>query len=140
MAFKLSTKSLGLLVGVHPDLVKVVKRAIEITEVDFKITEGVRTRERQKMLVAKKLSTTMNSRHIPGPDGYAKAVDIAPLLDVNQDGKVSSEEMWAWPAFYPVADAFKAAAEELGVAIVWGGDWKTFKDGPHFELDRRVYP
>ena len=25
-------------------------------------------------------------------------------------------------------------------AITWGGDFRSFKDGPHFELNRKEYP
>ena len=39
MSFKLGKRSLSNLKGVHPDLVKVVKRAIELTEVDFTVIE-----------------------------------------------------------------------------------------------------
>lgn len=126
MSFSLSTRSLDRLTGVHPDLVAVVKRAIEVTSVDFAVTEGLRTQERQRQLVAKGASKTMNSRHLTG-----HAVDLAPLID----GVIR----WDWPPFYDIADAMKQAAKERGVSIVWGGDW-TFKDGPHFELNRKDYP
>ena len=129
--FKLSVRSKKALVGVHPDLVRVVERAIQLTDVDFAVTEGVRTLERQRQLFASGASTTMNSRHLPGADGYAKAVDVAAWV-----GGIR----WDWPLYHKIAEAMKAAAKELGVAIIWGGDWKTFKDGPHFELDRRFYP
>lgn len=122
----LNARSEMALVGVHPDLVAVVRRAAELMQGGFIITEGLRTIERQRELFAKGLSKTMKSRHITG-----HAVDFAPLID----GQVT----WKWPAFKPVADAFKQAAAELKVPIVWGGDWKAFKDGPHIELDRRVY-
>jgi len=89
--------------------------------------EGLRTLARQQELVAKGASKTMNSRHLTG-----HAIDFVPIVG----GKIT----WKWPAFGPVADAFKAASKELKVPIVWGGDWRTFKDGPHIELDRRVYP
>ena len=124
MTYKLSLRSRQRLSGVHPDLVAVVKRAIEITEQDFAVTEGVRHVERQRQLVAKGASTTMNSRHLTG-----HAVDLVPW-------PVS----WDWEDFYPIADAMNEAAEELGVAITWGGEWKTFADGPHFELDWKKYP
>jgi len=110
--------------GVHPDLVAVVKRAIETTEQDFSVIEGVRNIDRQRKLVAQGKSQTMNSRHLTG-----HAVDLVPY-------PVS----WDWEYFYPIADAMKQAAEELDVAIVWGGDWQSFPDGPHFELDRKIYP
>ena len=126
MSFKLSRRSLERLQKVHPDLVKVVLLAIELTEVDFGVTEGVRTVERQRELFAKGASKTMNSRHLTG-----HAVDLVAY--------VGSEVRWDWPLYHKIADAMKRAANSLGVPIVWGGDWRTFKDGPHFELDRKVY-
>ncbi len=124
--YKLGATSLERLRGVHPDLVAVVKRAITLTEIDFTVTEGLRTRERQAQLVKAGASKTMNSRHITG-----HAVDLAAWVE----GGIR----WDWPLYAKLAAAMKRAASELGVAIIWGGDWRTFKDGPHFELDRRVY-
>jgi peptidoglycan LD-endopeptidase CwlK len=132
MPFKLSNRSIDRLEGVHPDLQKVVKLAIELTEVDFGVTEGVRSIDRQRQLYAGGASKTMNSRHIPGADGLGKAIDLAAYI--------GSEVRWDWPLYHKIATAMKRAANALGVAIVWGGDWRTFKDGPHFELDRREYP
>ena len=123
MTFKLSDKSLRRLEGVHPDLVKVVKRAIEITPVDFVVVEGLRTKSRQAYLLDAGKSRTMNSYHLTG-----HAVDIAPIVD----GKVS----WDWKFFHPMAAAMQKAADELGVKLTWGGSWKTFPDGPHFQIDR----
>lgn len=125
--FYLSQRSKGNLEGVHPDLVAVVKLAIKRTRVDFVVTEGVRTIERQRRLKAIGATRTLRSRHLTG-----HAVDVAAL-----DGK---EIRWDWPLYARIAEAFKAAASELDVPIVWGGDWRTFKDGPHFELSREVYP
>ncbi len=127
MTYKLGSRSLDRLNDVHPDLVKVIKRAIEITPVDFTVLEGRRSRARQKKLVSSGASKTMNSRHLTG-----HAVDIAPYID----GAVS----WAWPHYYPLAKAVKQAAKELGVSIKWGGDWIRFKDGPHWQLTWRKYP
>ena len=126
MSFRLSKRSLSRLEGVHPDLVKVVKRAIEITEQDFTVLEGLRSKERQRELVKKGASKTMNSRHLTG-----HAVDIAPWVN----GGVS----WDWEYYYDMADAMKEAARELNVDLEWGGDWKSFKDGPHFQLSWRSY-
>ena len=125
--FKLGKKSIERLQGVHPDLVRVVERAIELSTVDFTVLEGLRSPERQQTLVASGASQTLNSRHITG-----HAVDLGAWVDNQVD--------WSWPLYTKIAHAMKAAANELGVAIVWGGDWRTFKDGPHFELDRRYYP
>lgn len=127
MAFRLSQRSRDRMKGVHPDLVKVVERAIQLTPVDFTVTEGLRTRERQAKLLAAGASRTMNSRHLTG-----HAVDVAALVG----GKVR----WDWPLYPQIAVAFKQAARELGVKIVWGGDWSRLRDGPHFELDRASYP
>lgn len=127
MSFTLSARSMANLTGVHPDLVRVVQRAIEVTEIDFVVTEGLRTKARQTELVKAGASQTMNSRHITG-----HAVDLAALVA----GKVE----WSWPLYAKLATAMKAAAKEFGIKIVWGGDWVSFKDGPHFELDRKVYP
>jgi peptidoglycan L-alanyl-D-glutamate endopeptidase CwlK len=142
------------LAGVHPDLVRVVRRAAEGGAL-FRVVEGMRTVERQRDLVAAGASQTMNSRHLTG-----HAVDLAPLVD----GAVS----WDWKHFYPLADAVAHAARAEGVPIIWGGAWgrlvhdwpkggakqaqaayvaerravgrRPFLDGPHFELPAGVYP
>lgn len=126
MTYKLSIRSLTKLHGVHPDLVKVVKRAIEITDVDFVVLEGLRTNERQAALVKAGASRTMDSRHITG-----HAVDLGAWVD--------RRVAWDWPLYHQLADAMLCAAKELKIPIVWGGNWKSFPDGPHFELSRKVY-
>lgn len=127
MAFYLSKRSKNNLLGVHPDLVAVVHRAIQVTKIDFLVTEGVRTLARQRKLKEAGASRTMRSRHITG-----HAVDVAAM--------VGREVRWDWPLYPVIAQAFKQAARELNVPIVWGGDWRSFRDGPHFELCRQVYP
>ncbi|WP_422048067.1 M15 family metallopeptidase [Shimia sp.] len=127
MGFKLGRRSRSRLKGVHPDLVAVLELAIARTPLDFTVLEGVRSLERQKELFASGASTTLNSRHLTG-----HAVDIAPLVG----GKVS----WAWPHYYRLETVIKQAADDLGVPITWGGDWKSFKDGPHWELKWSSYP
>jgi peptidoglycan L-alanyl-D-glutamate endopeptidase CwlK len=125
--FSLGPRSKQRLRGVHPDLVKVVERAIKITDVDFTVLEGLRTPERQKALVEAGASQTLNSRHITG-----HAVDLGAW--------VGDEVRWDWPLYHKIAAAMKDAAKQEGVSIVWGGGWRTFKDGPHFELDQKAYP
>lgn len=127
MGFKLGTKSLSTLKGVHPDLVKVVKRAIELTECDFTVTEGLRTKQRQAQLLKEKKTTTKNSRHLTG-----HAVDLAAWVD----GTVS----WNWDHYYKIAEAVKQAAKELNISIEWGGEWKSFPDAPHWQLPWSKYP
>ena len=149
MAFKLSQRSLDRLEGVKPDLVKVVKRAIELTTVDFGVIEGVRTEERQKELVAKGASKTMKSKHLDG-----NAVDLMVYVD--------GRGCWELNLYDEVADAMRQAAIEEGVPVRWGCAWhidnivdydgtmedamnayidlrrsqgkRPFLDGPHFEL------
>ena len=125
MSYKLGIRSAQSLSGVHPDLVAVVEAAIRITEVDFSVIEGIRALERQKQLLKEGKSTTLNSRHITG-----HAVDMVPY-------PVHWEDL---DRFEDMAEAMKVSAEELGIPVVWGGDWKNFYDAPHFELDREEYP
>ncbi|WP_292051618.1 MULTISPECIES: M15 family metallopeptidase [unclassified Brevundimonas] len=127
MGFVLGARSRANLRGVHPDLVRVVERAIQITSVDFTVIEGLRTAERQKSLVAAGASRTQNSRHLTG-----HAVDVAAW--------VGGTIRWDWPLYPKIAEAFRQAARELDVPIIWGGDWPRLRDGPHYELDRKVYP
>lgn len=124
MSYSLGERSKKNLEGVHPDLVKVVERAIKLTEQDFTVIEGLRTVERQRELLKQGFTKTMNSRHLTG-----HAVDIAPY-PINWDNR---------DRFIEVSKFVKQAAKELGVAIVWGGDWKGSWDMPHYELDRKVY-
>lgn len=150
--FRLSRASMAYLEGVHPRLVEVVDRAIELTTQDFMVTDGVRTLERQKELVASGASKTMNSRHLRQPDGWGHAVDLVPYLQ---------SPRWEWPLIYPVAVAMRRASEEFGVELTWGGAWDRplssfnptvddmrravaeytrrhpgpdFIDGPHYQL------
>jgi peptidoglycan L-alanyl-D-glutamate endopeptidase CwlK len=124
--FKLSARSLERMQRVHPDLVRVILHAIKITEVDFGVTEGVRTIEKQREYFTRGASKTMNSRHLTG-----HAIDLVAY--------VGASVSWDWILYHQIASAVKDAARLEKVAIVWGGDWTSFKDGPHFELDRKVY-
>lgn len=125
--FKLSKRSLSRLEGLHPDLVQVVMLAITLTEVDFGVTEGLRTVERQRVLKAAGASQTMNSRHITG-----HAVDLVAYI--------GAEISWDWPLYHKIADAMSRASKALSIPVVWGGNWESFPDGPHFELSRSAYP
>lgn len=127
MSIVLGARSLARLEGVHPDLVRVVRKAAAMSDMDFTVLEGLRTVERQRQLLANGATKTMNSRHLTG-----HAVDIAPVID----GKVS----WDWPLYHRLAKTVKAAAAAEKVHIQWGGDWRTFKDGPHWELSWKAYP
>ncbi len=123
----LDERSRKRLEGVHPDLVAVVLGAAQITEVNFIVTEGLRTKERQEQLVRAGASKTLKSRHLTG-----HAVDLA--------AKVGDEVRWDWPLYHKLAAAMKDSAATLGIEIEWGGDWKSFPDGPHFQLPWTTYP
>ncbi len=127
MTYNLSKKSRDRLAGVHQDLVKVVERTIEITEIDFVVLEGVRSKTRQEQLVKAGASQTMRSRHLTG-----HAVDLGAY--------VAGSVRWDWPLYHKLAVAVKQAAAELQIPIEWGGDWTTFKDGPHWQLPWKDYP
>jgi len=127
VAFRFGARSKERLKGVHPDLVAVMNRALQISPMDFTIVEGLRTEARQKQLVAAGASMTMRSRHLTG-----HAVDIAPW--------VGGTVRWDWPLFHKLAVAVKSAAVELSVPIEWGGDWRNFKDGPHWQRPWKHYP
>ena len=121
--FKLSKKSLAKLSEVNPDLQKLVKNAIGLSTIDFGISEGMRTKERQQLLYDSGKSQTMNSRHLTG-----HAVDVYAW----KDGAVS----WEFEDYETINVAFSQAAKLTNIPYVWGGSWKSFKDGPHFELKR----
>ena len=158
--YQLGKQSKQRLVGVHPDLVRVVQRAIAITAQDFTVLEGVRSLATQREYVARGASQTLDSRHLrQGPDNLAKAVDLAAYI-----GGVR----WEWALYEPIADAMRRAAIDCNVPVRWGGGWfllndfatpgqvkrataayvdarkaarkKAFLDGPHFELPKAVYP
>jgi peptidoglycan L-alanyl-D-glutamate endopeptidase CwlK len=130
---QLSTRDLTRLQGVHPDLVRVVTRAAEVTPLPFMVIEGVRTRARQAELLRKGKSTTMRSRHLTG-----HAVDLVPLADVDDDGDL--DVSWRWHDYHRLAPVIKAVAVELGVPLEWGGDWRGFPDGPHWQLPWATHP
>lgn len=150
MAFKLSNRSRKNLEGVDERLVAVVEYAIEVTKVDFAVTEGLRTVQRQRELVAAGASQTMNSKHITG-----HAVDVVAYI--------GSRISWELNLYDDIADAFKLASMEVCVPVRWGAAWhvpdirlwdgtmqdaldayidvrrsqgrRAFIDGPHFEIN-----
>ena len=151
--YKLSSKSLGKLEGVNPLLVDTVKRAIELTKVDFGVIYGVRSLETQKKLYESGRSQTMKSKHLIQPDGTAHAVDL-----MAYDG---SNPSWDLVMYDDIADAMKEGSIKTGAKICWGAAWhiedlrdfdgtaeeamneyidlrrsqgrRPFIDGPHFE-------
>ena len=153
MTFSLSKRSLARLDGVHPDLVSVVSLAIELTEIDFGVSEGLRTEKRQRKLVASGASTTMRSRHLTG-----HAVDLVAYI--------GSRIAWDWNLYFSIAESVRLAAVELRINVEWGAAWgrtlndfpsaraasndyiderrsqgrEPFLDGPHMQLGWKDYP
>lgn len=124
---ELNERSKNNLKGVNQklvDLVNLVAKNIDtdLPNYEFIITEGLRTKEKQKEMVEKGLSQTMNSKHL-----FGNAVDIAVVLNKNVT--------WNFEEYKKVANVFKKYAKILNLNLVWGGDWKTLKDGPHFEIN-----
>jgi hypothetical protein len=149
MAFKLSNRSLSRLEGINPKMRNVVIRAIELSKIDFGVTQGLRTLEQQKQYVAAGKSQTMKSKHLDGD-----AVDVVAYI--------GADISWEANLYDDIADAFAQAAKEQGVAVKWGAAWsvgditsyngtmedamneyidlrrsqgrRPFIDAPHFEL------
>ena len=154
MSFRLSQRSMDRLEGVHPDMTAVVERAIQLTKVDFGVTQGVRTLDEQKANVAAGRSQTMASKHLLQDDGFSHAVDVVAYI--------GSDVSWELNVYDDICDAFKEAAKEVGCSIKWGAAWsegdirtyegssedammayvdlrrsqgrRPFIDAPHFEL------
>lgn len=150
MPYSLGILSRDELQGVHPAIVRVVERAIQLTQQDFSVHDGLRTPAEQRALKAKGATKTMNSKHLSQRDGFGHAVDLVPYIN----GKLR----WEWGPIYLIASAVRQAAIECGVRLRWGGVWdkclndiqgdlKTaveayckrhpgpdFIDGPHYEL------
>ncbi len=150
VSFTFGSRSEGELVGVHPKLVAIVRRALEVTQIDFAVIDGLRTIEQQNEYVRTGASKTMASKHLPQADGFSHAVDLVPC--------VFGKPRWEWPLIFQVAAAVKQAAIEQGVPITWGAIWdqplnqqgpnlaaavesykvrhagNDFLDGPHFQL------
>lgn len=149
MSFKFGEKSLRELEGVNPRLVAVVHRALELSEQDFAVHDGLRTREEQAKLLEAGATWTLDSKHLTG-----EAVDLVPYIN----GKLR----WEWEPIYTIAKAVRQAAKEINVKLCWGGAWDIHNftnsldtpkaisagyiarriaadkeprpDGPHFEL------
>lgn len=119
--------------GVHPDLLRLADAVLQAAPWPLRITEGLRTLERQKQLLAAKATKTLNSRHLTG-----HAIDVVPYIDLDRDGKIETEELYNKRLYDVLIPIAKAEAERLGIAMVFGYDWGW--DSPHWELDRRIYP
>lgn len=121
MTYSLGAKSLAELDGVHPKLVSVVKRAIQLTTQDFSVHDGLRTAAEQREYVRRGVSKTMNSMHMKQADGFGHAFDLVPWIN----GMLR----WEWKPIFNIASAVRKAAEELSVPLTWGGVWdRAFLD------------
>lgn len=125
--YRFSVRSIDNLQRVHPALVLITGLALALSPVDFGVIDGIRTMEEQQKLFAAGKTRTMNSRHLTG-----HAIDLGAY--------VGAKLSWDWSYYEQIAVAMKQAARTLGIPLEWGGDWTTFKDGPHFQLPRNLYP
>lgn len=132
--FKFSKNSLKKLEGLHPNLQKFFRELIKISPYDFSITQGVRTAEEQNKLYQQGRTTPgkivtncdgykLKSNHQTKSDGLGHAGDIAVLVN----NKITWEEKY----YKEVAMSARILMQKYN--IEWGGDWKNFKDLPHFE-------
>lgn len=117
---------------IHPDLRRVIERAATMVDRPFRVIDGARTVAEQKANIRRGVSKTMRSRHLPAKNGFSHAVDLGPIVN----GSLS----WDWQYYYPLAKTIKEAARLENVNVEWGGDWKSFKDGPHWQLSWKEYP
>lgn len=138
MTFVLSATDERRLTDVHPDLVRVVRTAARTSPMRFLVAEGLRSFERQKELFAQGKSQTMRSRHLRAANGFGHAVDLIPHIDLNGDNILDLS--WNWSDYHKLAAIIKACAVNEKVPLEWGGDWVTFKDGPHWQLPWDKYP
>ena len=135
--YRFGPRSLDALRGVDPRLVLVLSRALLYSEYDFAVTEGLRSPERQRDLLARGLSRTLQSKHLVQPDGYAHAVDLMAVGDLDGDGDGDAQDLartWSPEIYGSIAAATGRSAEDLGIGVRWGGSFKSIFDGPHFEL------
>lgn len=147
--YVLSDASIEKMEGVHPKLIELMKKAIGDSPYDFKIVQGLRTAEYQNSLyqqgrtkpgkiVTKLDGYSRKSNHQAKADGYGHAVDIAVCGHYDQNGDyvkyMTDAEMFDNKKLVEISRHVKAVAKEMGMEIVWGGDWKTLYDTPHYEL------
>jgi peptidoglycan L-alanyl-D-glutamate endopeptidase CwlK len=135
--FFFGNRSLQKFRDLHPSLVAVAFLGLQKSKHDFAVTEGLRTQARQRELFSAGRSMTLRSKHLLQDDHWAHAFDVMAVGDLNGDGDVDAQDgsiTWDRGIYQDIANAMKEAAAELGISIRWGGDFKTFFDGPHFEL------
>lgn len=168
MAFELPKSSVDRLAEVHVDLRRVVLLAAQRSPLRFVVTEGRRTMEKQRHMVAIGASKTLLGRHVAENNqcGLSCAVDLGAWIDADGDGSVDNGEIrWDGGLYFELAYAMQDAAVDLNIPVVWGGAWcsllgqrsleeaqadyvarkrakgeRPLIDGPHFELDKKVYP
>jgi len=134
MPWQWSKRSLDNMRGIHPDLRRVCDHALYLSPIDFTVIEGLRSRQRQLELYERGASRTLNSRHITG-----HAVDLWPINPFT-GLRVPGDDPSLWEWCIKLSHWVKLAAVEQAVPINWGGDWRSFPDGPHYELVRAAYP
>lgn len=131
----MTTQELLMMETIHPALRVWVVKLRKKAPFPLKIVEGMRSQKRQNRLFKLGASKTTNSAHLTG-----HAVDICPYVDVNDDGKITTEEMFHWPLYHRLGPLGEGIAQQMGIPIQWGGRWKSFPDGAHWQLVESEYP
>jgi peptidoglycan L-alanyl-D-glutamate endopeptidase CwlK len=108
--------------GVDSTLVTIITKSAENLPFDVTVSEGLRSIETQKKYVAEGKSKTMNSKHLTG-----EAADLYPIVG----GAIDNSK------FKELADEIKKQASTQFAIVEWGGDWKTFIDKPHFQINQK---
>jgi peptidoglycan L-alanyl-D-glutamate endopeptidase CwlK len=164
MSYMFGKASEARLVGLHPLLVKVLRRAIAISDIDFTIIEGLRSDKQcyinfgkgrtaaqcsaagcppefaqPKAAKVTWLKNPLSSNHRRKADGFGHAVDLYPYpVSLVLGAKPKQYE----PLFDEIAKVMFEAAKKENVSIRWGADWdkdnmpreRGETDNPHFEL------
>ena len=137
MSFKLGRASKRNLIGVHPNMIRLVEECIKITPVDFTIlpTGGLRTTTAQMKLFKSGASEldgrNKKSTHQKQSDGFGHAADLVPY--------VAGSPRWEWPLIYPIAARMAHLSKKLDIDIKWGGVWDREMDeyiGTDYSFDK----
>lgn len=134
-----SPRSMALLCGVHPTLVKLLE---EITEnFDCSILGGLRTLDEQKEDVASGKSETLASMHLLQADGYGHAVDVAPTpqqWDNSPPSGLTKYDVECLAFLFYTKGYAKAKGIDVRIGADWNGNnlWQDnrFNDLDHIEL------
>lgn len=126
------------LATVAKELQHLAEEALAVEIIDFSVTDGRRSKERQNQYFAEGKSKVQwpDSHHnVLEPDDLAEAFDLTPFVN----GALSYDKTHCCV----LAGVILTKAKELGLKIRWGGNWdrdlepitdQDFQDLVHYEL------